>query len=128
MTVFGYVGVTVEIAEILMGLVVCLFCLASLIQGRLLAPETEGQGEDEETPLTFREALPTLLWITAILPLVFVLGFSIGLPLYVFAYLKAHGRSWVQSTVMALSVLAIVYLFFVRVLGMPAGVFPAGGL
>jgi hypothetical protein len=115
---------------VLVGLVACLLCLGNLAQSRRLtrtAP-TPADPAKNDAPLTFREALLAMLWIAAIVPMVFVLGFAIGLPLYVFAYLKAHKRSWIQSAMVALCVLAVVYLFFVRVLGMPPGLFPAGGL
>ena len=108
----------------------CFLCLASLAQG-WRAPATARAATEPakaDTSLTFREALPAMLWIVAIVPIVFVLGFATGLPLYVFIYLKAHDQSWIQSAIAALCVLAVVYLFFVRILGMPPGLFPAGGL
>jgi hypothetical protein len=114
---------------VLVGLVAGLLCLGNLAQSRRrtrTVPAADRAKDD--TSLTFREAWPAMLWIATIVPIVFVLGFAIGLPLYVFAYLKAHKRSWIQSAMVALCVLAVVYLFFVRVLGMPPGLFPAGGL
>jgi DMSO reductase anchor subunit len=115
---------------ILVGVVACLLCLANLAQGRR-GPETARSAADHakaDTPLTFRDTLPAMIWIAAIVPTVFVLGFAIGLPLYVLVYLKTHKQSWIQSVVISICVLAVVYLFFVRILGMPPGLFPAGGL
>jgi hypothetical protein len=115
---------------VLVGVVACFLCLASLAQGRR-GPQTARAATDQtkgDGSLTFREALPAMLWIVAIVPIVFVLGFAIGLPLYVLVYLKAHDRSWIQSVVVSICILAVVYLIFVRILAMPPGLFPAGGL
>ena len=115
---------------VLVGAVACLLCLGNLIRSQRDTRNARAAADlaTDDASLTFRDALPAILWIAAVVPMVFVLGFAIGLPLYVFAYLKAHNRNWIQSTVVALCVLAIVYLFFVRILGMPPGLFPAGGL
>ena len=60
------------------------------------------------------------------MPVVFILGYVIGLPLYVFAYLKVHGQGWRLSGVLSLGTLALVYLGFVKLLGILLPVLPIG--
>ena len=56
--------------------------------------DVSAEGAVAERRLNYREVWPTVTWIVSIVPVVFLLGYVIGLPLYVFAYLKARGRGW----------------------------------
>ena len=115
----------------LVGIVVCLFCVGKLVAGRRRSAPPSGNGAAAdgafaERRVSYSEAWPTVIWIVSIVPVVFLLGYVIGLPLYIFAYLKAHGRGWRLSGVLSLGTLAVVYLGFVKALGVLLPVFPVG--
>lgn len=65
-------------------------------------------------------------WSAAVLPVIFLFGYVIGLPLYTFVYLTAHGQGWRLAGALALGVLALVYVGFVQLLGVPLPLFPLG--
>jgi len=67
-----------------------------------------------------------MLWLVAIAPMVLLLGYLVGLPLYVLVYLKAHGQGWRLSGLLSLATLAVVYLGFVKLLGVPLPLLPPG--
>lgn len=63
-------------------------------------------------------------WILAFFVAIVLLGFPIAIPLFVFLFLKVQGQErWLLSTVFALTIWAIFYGLFDRVLHLP---FPAG--
>ena len=116
---------------LLVGLVACLLCVGKLVKGRRGAEAgsaigVPAEGAGPEMRLSFSQAWPGMMWVLAIVPIVFLLGYVIGLPLYVFAYLKAHGQGWFLSGVLSLGTLAVVYLGFVKLLGVPLPVLPVG--
>lgn len=52
--------------------------------------------------------------------LILSLGFQIGVPLFVFLYLKIYGRErWGISMVLTASAWASIYIFFIRILNFP---------
>lgn len=113
------------------GLAVILFCAASMAgEWRALrapAARREDPPSEEELPgarVDFRRDLPGMLWTLAILPAIFLFGYVAGLPLYVFLYLKTHGRGWIESGVYLLATLAVVYLGFYKLLGVPLPFMP----
>ena len=115
------------------GLAVVLFCAVSLaVEARAAFGHADG-GEapprDEEAPhggVDFRRDRAGMIWSLAILPAIFICGYVIGLPLYVLVYLKTHGQGWVQSGVYFLATLAVVYLGFYKLLGVPLPLMPLG--
>ena len=58
-----------------------------------------------------------LLWLFAIVPLVFVFGFPAGLALYLICFLKSVGEGWRLSLAVAGASLLLSYGLFIRVLG-----------
>ena len=76
--------------------------------------------------MSFSQAWPSMMWVVAIVPMVFLLGYPMGLALYVFVYLKSHGQGWLTSGLLALGTLAVVYLGFARLLGVPLPALPLG--
>ena len=116
---------------LLVGLVVCLLCVGKLLKGRRRSAPRSGNGVPAEGAvavgrLSYSETWPTVIWVVSIVPVVFLLGYVIGLPLYVFAYLKAHGQGWRLSVALSLGTLAVVYLGFVKALGVLLPVLPVG--
>lgn len=55
-------------------------------------------------------------WTAAFAISIFVLGFYIAIPIFTFAYLKWHRRSWVTAIVFASTTLAVVHTVFVLLL------------
>ena len=116
---------------LLVGLVAGLLYLANLAKGRRgarsrSATGVPAEGVGAERPLSFGQAWPGMMWVLAIVPFVFLLGYVIGLPLYIFAYLKVHGQGWLLSGALSLGTLAVVYLGFVKILGVLLPVLPVG--
>ena len=116
---------------LLVGLVACVLCVGNLVKGLRDSKTVGDPGKVAESgtgpaPRTFRQVLPAMMWVVAVVPVVFLLGYAIGLPLYVFAYLKTHGHGWRLSCVLSLGTLAVVYLGFVKALGVLLPVLPIG--
>lgn len=59
-----------------------------------------------------------VLWLLAVLPLIYLLGFRIGLPLYGFVYALARRTGLVLALVVAIGIAAVIEILFVRVLGL----------
>lgn len=72
----------------------------------------------------FRRDLSGMAWAVGILPTIVVCGYIVGLPLYVFVYFKAHGRGWMETVVYSAATLAVVYLGFYKLLGVPLPITP----
>lgn len=49
-----------------------------------------------------------LLWIVALLVLFYFLGHSVGLPLFLFFYLKLHGEDWPVSILITAAIAAVI--------------------
>jgi hypothetical protein len=86
--------------------------------------------EDISLPEIEKEALPVgrTLWafifLIGLLLLICLFGFPIGVPLFVFLYLKIHGKeSWGMSIGLTALAWGSLYGFFVRLLNTP---FPEG--
>jgi hypothetical protein len=62
-----------------------------------------------------------VVWLLAVLPLIFLLGFRIGLPLYAFAYALARNTHPLVSLVLAAGIAAMIEILFVHVLALPLG-------
>lgn len=63
--------------------------------------------------------LNALLWVVLLLALLFVLGFMVTIPLYLFLYMKVRSQEpWLTSAMVSLASWAILYFLFVRVLSM----------
>jgi small-conductance mechanosensitive channel len=75
-----------------------------------------------------RAILTTLALILGILPLIYLLGYLISIPLYTLFALKFLGERWRTSLTMALSVGLLFYLIFVVALKVPfyEGILPGG--
>ena len=95
-------------------IVICLLCLGNLAK-RPHRPAT-ASGNDHGPP-PGRQTMAAVLWVMAVVPMVFTAGFVIGLPLYVLAYLRTHEQSWGLSAALSLGSLAVTYLIFVKLLG-----------
>jgi len=61
----------------------------------------------------------TTVWMGGFALMIGLLGFSIGLPLFIFAYLKTHGEGWLWTVVLPAAMFVIVYVGFGRLLESP---------
>lgn len=69
-----------------------------------------------------RRTIATFAWLGGFFLSVILLGFSLAIPLFVFAYLKGQGReSWILSVILAAVAWLGFYLLFVRLLHLPFG-------
>jgi hypothetical protein len=74
----------------------------------------------ENAPAAMRRTLITLAWLLAFFAGIWLLGFPVAVPIFVFAYLKFQGReSWVTSIGLAAGAWAGFYGLFVRLLHLP---------
>jgi len=83
-----------------------------------------------DAPRDTRAAASVLAWMTSFIALVFLLGFPLAVPLFVFGYLVIAGREpWFLSFALALGAWGAFHLLFQRLLHFPfdAGLLTGGG-
>jgi uncharacterized membrane protein len=113
-----------EIFPITVGVIALAFLLIDLIhkllRKREKKPETSLRekfraiGEEQEKkPISLREEFKAIGWVFLILiPVPFLFGFQIGLPVIITLFLKFYGKySWKKSILYGILAGAIVYLF-----------------
>jgi len=89
-----------------------------LFKARQIAGET-GSGEKvsaTEASGEFRKYLLVLGWVAGFIFAVYIVGFLVSIPLFMFLYLKLHGQKWRISIIMPIIAIAFVYLIFVVLL------------
>jgi hypothetical protein len=75
-----------------------------------------------EPAVAMRRTITTVGWLLGFFAGIWLLGFPVAIPVFVFAYLKFQGReSWFVSTVLAAAAWAGFYGLFVRLLHLPFG-------
>lgn len=96
---------------------VTLLCIPIVWRGR-----REGR-EDEPGAGTLVVSGSGLVWLVALAPVVFLLGFRLGLPIYAFVYAVGHGIRLAKATVLAMVVASTIEGLFVYALGvlLPTG-------
>jgi Tripartite tricarboxylate transporter TctB family len=65
-------------------------------------------------------------WMAAVLPAILILGYPIGLTLYVGAYLATHGAGWRLAVASAAGTLVVTYYVFGVLLAVPLPLLPLG--
>ncbi len=61
--------------------------------------------------------LKGILWICVVIVSLYLLGFLVGIPLYVFAFLRlSAGRSYKQSLLLSAGATGFIYLLFIELL------------
>ncbi len=116
-------GWTILRFPVLAGVTVCLIGIGNLA----MTARIMHAGDSDDTVQTgLRPAISAMAWIGAALPMVLLLGYVIGLPLYIFIYLKSHGQGWRVSAVLAAVTFVVVYGGFVTLLAIPLQVLPMG--
>lgn len=110
---------------LLVGTFTCLLCGVQALRvssGQLeaAAPASEVRGQ----PVT--RVAARALWLSSIVPAVFLLGYPLGLSVYLFLFLKLRGQSWWLASVCALSSLGVVEALFMTLLNVPLPAYPIG--
>jgi hypothetical protein len=90
-----------------------------LVQLRQTFSSRAGHGQAvadaPQAPVT--KELQAFAWLGGMLAALYLLGFMVSTPLYVFAFIRFSGRSSLKtSALMAIGISAFVYLVFVRLL------------
>ena len=71
-----------------------------------------------------RRAVTDAIWIFSVVPLVFLLGYPVGLAVYLLCVLRYFRISWTTSLGLAGASLALSYGLFVKTLGVSLPVLP----
>lgn len=96
----------------------------ALLTGQIVR-EARGarQAASEEEPgrasFNLGTYLPGIAWLLAILPMIYLVGYLITVPLYMFLYLKLHGERWLLCIAVTLLVSLVLYFAFIVALGIP---------
>jgi hypothetical protein len=72
-------------------------------------------GLEEAEPLS----LEAVLWLLALLPLLYLVGFRIGLPLYALIYALAKRTGVLVALLLAAGVALLIEIMFIRILRVP---------
>lgn len=73
--------------------------------------EVEKRGESKATE---RGYLLAFTWVTGFVLTIYLLGFLVAIPLFIFSYMKSHGTRWRTSIIFTVVILAVVYFGFER--------------
>ncbi len=96
----------------------------ALLAGQIVR-EARGarQAASEEEPgrasFNLGTYLQSIAWLLAILPMIYLVGYLITVPLYMFLYLKLHGERWPLCIAVTLLVSLVLYFAFIVALGIP---------
>ena len=125
--VFDYGPVVMRFPYIVGGFTMVMSIVVFVIERRAGAapepsePTTETPDQERHTP---RQLLVAGLWLIGILPVVYLCGYLVGIPLYLLAYLRAHGEGWLLSLAISLAMLALIYFVFLKILLVPLPLMP----
>ena len=92
--------------------------------------DCRGASVREDAPPPTRAAVSIMAWMALFIALVFLLGFPLAVPLFIFGYLVVAGReSWLLSIGLAFAAWGVFYLLFQKLLHFPfdAGWLTGGG-
>ena len=110
----------------MMLLVIAVRCVVLLRPKEGLILSREGAGSAHKAEVVFERGWTgAAVRLLAVLPLVMILGYPLGLASYAFLYIKGHGKSWTTAAGLALGILALTYVGFVKLLSVPLPVLPA---
>ena len=70
------------------------------------------QREDKDTTAQMSRLGLIFAWTSGFALGIYLLGFYIAVPLFVFSYLKWRGRSWLVASIVAIGIIAFVYGVF----------------
>ncbi len=112
-----------KLLPLIIGSIVFLLSAIGLVQEMLAGDKPEATVTDDETPGEakaedkLREYLPIGAWLGGFSLAIYLLGFVITIPLFVFAYMKSHGIGWLAAIIYATLITAFIYGTFELALG-----------
>lgn len=115
--VFNYSWQVFQFPLVVGGIVLVLSAFEVIVGGR---PKVDPDAEQ----MTLRNTVVTLAWVVGIVPTVFVLGYAIGIPAFIAAYLVTHGFGWRLALILAASAFVVVYVGFAELLNVPLPLWP----
>ncbi len=68
----------------------------------------------EASKATRRGSLLAFTWLIGFVLALYLLGFLVAIPLFIFSYMKSHGTRWRTSIIFTIVILAVVYFGFER--------------
>ena len=80
---------------------------------------TEQKALSQKRPGDPRAYALTILSMACFLGMIYVLGFIISIPLYLFLYLKLNGFGWFRSAGLAAGTIILIYVIFSLAMRMP---------
>jgi len=96
-----------------------IFIMAAIEVGKELRRQDKGEtaaekksGKEGLNKVEIRRLGWVFSWAAGFSLAVYLAGFYIAIPVFSFAYLKWRGRSWLTTTIFAISMLAFIYLVF----------------
>jgi hypothetical protein len=112
---------------VVIGIPAVVLLLVQIIRDVLHKEHGEGRlsGEGQEALSSSRTMSAYVwfgVWVVGFLLLIYVFGFLIAIPLFVFTYVKLHGRGWLYSLCVAVGMIMLIYGIFT--LGMKMHFYP----
>ena len=92
-----------------LGAVLLLWEIVKEVRGTRKGASVEAQGAGSKRLLTH---VPKMAWLLAILPMLYLLGFLVAIPLHTLLTLKFNGEKWLLSVVISAAVGAFFYFVF----------------
>ncbi|MFC1815611.1 tripartite tricarboxylate transporter TctB family protein [Thermodesulfobacteriota bacterium] len=69
--------------------------------------------EKSKYEFEFHELIKSAVWMVSLVPLVRLLGFTVGISIFAFVYYKSHGGSWFAALILGAVMAGAIYLIFV---------------
>lgn len=76
-----------------------------------------GVEKDDDTKSNWRGYLNSVVWTAGFILAIYLLGFLISMPVFIFSYMKTHNISWLTSIISAIVASATIILSFQTLLG-----------
>jgi hypothetical protein len=81
--------------------------------------ESRGKEESPETGKPQQKTIELLAWISGFALSIWLLGFVIGMPLFMLVYVKMKGEGWRWAIILSVTMFLIVYACFSILLNIP---------
>lgn len=108
-----------------LGILLLTLGLIVLLGGRA-AKAQEPEPADEPAPATVTGLLAAWGCVLAILPAVYLLGYAVGLPAFVGAFVGLRTGKWKLAAALAAGVFVVTYVGFHRLFMVPLPLWPIG--
>ena len=96
--VIGVPGLVLSAAEV----------TRQVLRKREPKPKEAAAGESDH----YKKTLRAIGWMVLLVGLIWILGFTLGLPLFSMLFMKTRKESWVTSIIITLSGVGVIYFLF----------------